>query len=74
MVGLNVLMATLLLLTNSIFFTSYACLASKESPITPIVINTWNFKSAGEAAWKVLQQSDSSALDAVQGMCCIEKS
>ena len=46
---------------------SFACLANKKSAVKPIVINTWNFKSAGEAAWAVLQRPGSSALDAVQG-------
>ena len=64
----NILMSIFLVLTNSVIFDSHACLANKELPSNPIVINTWNFKSAGEAAWKVLQHPDSSALDAVQGM------
>ena len=44
-----------------------ACLANKALPVKPIVIGTWGFKAAGDAALKVLQQSGS-ALDATQGI------
>ena len=64
----NILTSIFLVLTNSVIFDSYACLANNGLPLNPIVINTWNFKSAGEAAWNVLQHPDSSALDAIQGM------
>ena len=67
----NIILAVpgLLFLSNFLQLTSYACLAKKPSnPIHPIVINTWNFKSAGEEAWRVLQEPDASALDAVQGI------
>ena len=64
----NLLILRLLFLTNFLQFTSYACFAKRQTnPTHQIVINTWNFKSAGEEAWRVLQMANSSALDAVQG-------
>ena len=46
---------------------SSACFANQAEPVKPIVIGTWGFKTAGEAALEVLQQSGS-ALDAIQGI------
>ena len=65
----NLFILRLLFLTNFLQFNSYACFATKQTnSIQPIVINTWNFKSAGEEAWRVLQKEGSSALDSVQGI------
>ena len=47
--------------------SSSACFANPNGPVKPIVIGTWGFKTAGDAALEVLQQSGS-ALDAIQGI------
>ena len=65
----RILTYLILLLTHPLFFASNACLANKDSTINAIVVNTWNFKSAGEAAWDILKHPDASAIDAVQGRC-----
>ena len=65
----NIFIIGISFLTNFLQFNSYAFFATKQTnPIQPIVINTWNFKSAGEEAWRVLQKEGSSALDSVQGI------
>ena len=46
---------------------SSVCFADQKVIVKPIVIGTWGFKTAGDAALKVLQQSGS-ALDAIQGI------
>ena len=69
MENLNMAVVWVLFLSNFLQLTPYACLAKKSSnPSHPIVINTWNFQSAGEEAWRVLQEPGASALDAVQGI------
>ena len=65
----RILTYLILLLTHPLFFASNACLANKDSTINAIVVNTWNFESAGEAAWDILKHPDASAIDAVQGRC-----
>ncbi|XP_019739896.1 N(4)-(beta-N-acetylglucosaminyl)-L-asparaginase [Hippocampus comes] len=53
--------------TSLIFFTLICPLVFGKASL-PLVINTWNFKNATEAAWAVLQ-SGGSALDAVETGC-----
>ena len=65
----RILTYLILLFTHPLFFASNACLANKDSTINAIVVNTWNFNSAGEAAWDILKHPDASAIDAVQGRC-----
>ncbi|XP_043918461.1 N(4)-(beta-N-acetylglucosaminyl)-L-asparaginase [Protopterus annectens] len=49
-------------------FLVYVLLGVPVDSVDPLVINTWSFRSASEAAWKTLQDGGS-AVDAVEEGC-----
>jgi hypothetical protein len=45
--------------------------ASSNAPVLPVVVNTWPFVNATRVAFRILtKQSDASAIDAVEQVCC----
>ena len=63
--------ATVCMLLHLASLTSIcdAEIEKRQSVSTPIVVNTWNFLSANQAAYNVLSQGSGSALDAVEEGC-----